>query len=206
MPEGCDQKIIKKQIWGFWNILAIKIWGFWNISRKKIWGFWNFYVFLRPEIQFYYDKLKWNLRATGRMPRLMLSATSFPTASATAISSTARTSIRMKRQRCCRCSWQCSCSHVLLTNIRQNYVFLEKNLAHCEKRRIFAPTQVSLIRHHTTNPCIPQWCCTDLLFSHKKVFVESYVSICTDIAFTASLRNCSFGSIQMNCLTDSIPP
>ncbi len=26
-----DQKIIKKQIWGFWNISAIKIWGFWNI-------------------------------------------------------------------------------------------------------------------------------------------------------------------------------
>ena len=33
-PKTKTKKIIKKQIWGFWNISAI-----------KIWGFWNFYVF-----------------------------------------------------------------------------------------------------------------------------------------------------------------
>ena len=86
-----------------------------HFGHKNL-GILEFMFFLRPEIRFYYDKLKWKLRATGRMPRSMLSATSFPTASATAILSTARTSIRMKRQRCCLCSWQCSCSHVLLTN------------------------------------------------------------------------------------------
>ena len=36
-----DRKIIKKQIWGFWNI-----------SRKKIWGFWNFYVFCAQKYDF----------------------------------------------------------------------------------------------------------------------------------------------------------